>query len=784
MPIALGSQLGPYRILAPLGAGGMGEVYRARDEQLLREVAVKVLPQSTARDGEAVARFEREARAVAALSHPNIVAVHSFGSEGDARYLVMELLEGETLAARLRESPLPWRSAVETAAHVAEALAAAHGRGVIHRDMKPSNVFLTKGGAVKVLDFGLARTDERGVSEDSPTEMKTGTGVTLGTPGYMSPEQVAGDPVDSRTDIFSLGCILHEMLTGQGPFRRPTAAASLAATLRDEPAPLPGSDLPPELSRVVARCLQKSREDRYQSARDVALDLHALSEGALPATTRVPRRPPVRVALWAGVVTLIVAAVVAALGYRARPGASPRTAISSLAVLPFENASRQAESEFLVDGITEGLINALARLPDMRVVARTTAFAYKGKPLDLDRVRRDLAVDAVLTGRVTERDGGLAVQADLIDLRTGAQLWGSRYRTSDPIAIEQAIVADIGERLRGALTRDQQARLGAAPTGSSEAYRLYLRGRYEWNKRRRQELQTARDYFQQAIERDPAFALAYVGLADTYILMGGAFRVLPQPEALARADAAARRALEIDPGLAAAHASLGLIQANQFRWKSAERELRAALDLDPNYATARGWYSIVLKTVGRRDEALEQVKKAQALDPLSPLLVSNLASLLNLAGDYEGAIAAGRKALDLDPRFAYGFWTIGTAYESQGRYATAADFYRRMEGLSGPPNMARALLGRMQAKLGQTAEARRVARELELVWPSGEVAPTHIAWVWSGLRANDRAFSWLERALAARDIALRDSLESIHLAELRDDPRFADLRHRMLSVEE
>jgi serine/threonine-protein kinase len=435
--------------------------------------------------------------------------------------------------------------------------------------MKPSNVFLTKGGAVKVLDFGLARADQRGVSEDSPTEMKTGAGVTLGTPGYMSPEQVGGEPLDARTDIFSLGCVLHEMLTGQGPFRRPTAAATHAATLRDEPAPLPGSDVPPELSRVVNRCLQKRREDRYQSARDVALDLHAFSEGEPSTPTRARRRPPARLAVWAVAVALTAAAVVAVLALRARPGTSARAGISSLAVLPFENASQRAETEFLVDGITEGLINALARLPDMRVVARTTAFAYKGKPLDLDHAQRELAVDAVLTGRVTERDGGLAVQADLIDLRTGAQLWGSRYGTSDPIAIEQAIVADIGERLRGALTRDQQARLGAPPTGSSEAYRLYLRGRYEWNKRRRQELQTARGYFQQAIDLDPAFALAYVGLADSYILMGGAFRLLPQPEALARADAAARRALEIDPGLAAAHASLGLIQANQFRWKSA-----------------------------------------------------------------------------------------------------------------------------------------------------------------------------------------------------------------------
>jgi serine/threonine-protein kinase len=785
MPLAPGFRLGPYKILSPLGTGGMGEVYRARDEQLHRDVAIKVLPERTTGRDEAVGRFEREARAVATLSHPNIVAVHSFSSEGAIRYLVMELLKGETLQQRLRRGPLPTAVAVETAAQVADALAAAHEGGVVHRDVKPSNVFLTASGLVKVLDFGLASAADPGVSDaggsdESPTEIRTRTGVTLGTVGYMAPEQIGGE-VDSRTDIFSLGCVLQEMLTGESPFRRSSATATLAATLSD-PAPPLGPGVPPELARVVSRCLEKSREARYHSARDLALDLRATGSAGAARRSRGPGISRARVALVAGLAAVALVGV-GFLVERAR-ARSATTAIASLAVLPFESASPRQETEYLVDGLTEGLINALSQLPDMRVVARTTAFSYKGKPLDLKRVQRELGVDAVLTGRMSERDDGFAVQADLIDLRTGAQLWGNRYRAPDTAGMEQTIASDVGRRLRSWMTPGQSARLDSRSTANSEAYRLYLEGRYEWNKRSRQRLGRARELFQQAVDLDPTFAQAYVGLADVFILMGGQFRMLPQAEALAKADAAARRALALDPGLSSAHASMGLIQANQFHFWSAEGELRAALELDPSYTMARLWYALVVKHTQGREQALAQLRQAQELDPRAPLVRSNIAQLLLVAGDHEAAMAAARSALDLDPTYSGALMGFGLAFESQGRYAEASEAYRRLEGASGPPNMARALLARLDAKRGHVDDARREARALEALWPSGEIAPTHIAWVYAGLRDNDKAFAWLERALVSRDVPLRDvCMGNLQCSELRDDPRYADLRRRMLSIE-
>lgn len=787
MSLAPGRQLGPYRILAPLGAGGMGEVYRARDVQLRREVAIKVLPDRTSGSDEAVARFEREARAVAALSHPNIVAVHSLGSDGELRYLVMELLEGETLHERLRRGPLPAALAAETAARVADALAAAHARGVIHRDVKPSNVFLTKDGAVKVLDFGLARAVETSLSDDSPTEVRTRTGVTLGTLGYMSPEQLSGEEVDSRSDVFSLGCVLHEMLTGAGPFRRSSPTATAAATLSEAAPPL-GPDVPPDLARVVSRCLEKDREARYHSARDLALDLRAPAAGSAagspagsPSAGAWRAARPSRVRHAAGAALVVLALVVVGLLVQRALGRRAGPTVSSLAVLPFENASRSEETEYLVDGLTEGLINTLAQLPEIRVVARTTAFTYKGKPLDLERVRRELAVDAVLTGRVSEREGARTVQADLVDLRTGAQLWGSQYRVQDEAAIERTIASDVGRRLRNQMTSAERARLDARPTRSDEAYREYLEGRYHWNKRNRQRIASARDHFRRAIDLDPTFALAYVGLADVYTTMGGHFRVLPQPEALANATAAARKALEIDPELGAAHASLGLILMNQLRFKSAERELRSAVELDPNYVMGRTWLGLLLAVTERRADAMVQLRQAQAIDPLAPLIAANIARVLNASGDHAGAMVEARRALDVDPEYPFALWNLGMAHEAQGQHTQAAEAYGRM--LAANASWRRALLARLDAKRGRAAEARRVARELEDAFATSEVAPTNIATIYSALHEADRAFVWLEKALETWDTALRDNIDVVTLSELRGDPRFADLRRRLLSVE-
>jgi eukaryotic-like serine/threonine-protein kinase len=792
MPLNAGDRLDSYVILAPIGAGGMGEVYRARDERLERDVALKVVSHDVRHDPRAAARFQREAHAVAALSHPNIVAIHHFATSGEITYFVMELLDGETLRDRLARSALPWPKVAEIGAQLAEGLAAAHASGVIHRDLKPANVVVRADGLVKILDFGLARSVERREpAKDEQTDIWTGVGAVVGTPGYMSPEQAAGDSVDARSDIFSLGCVLYEMLGRLPPFRRESAAASMAAVFRDEPETLAPELAPLELQRIIGRCLRKDPAERYQSARDLAIDLRALL--TTPALASLPKsRRPGCPLVGAIALAAILLVLLAALWWR-RPAPQHKAQadgapISSLAVLPFENSTRNADAEFLTDGITEGLINSLAKLPTLHVVARTTAFTYKGKPLDLDRVRSDLGVRAVLTGKVTVQARNLIVQVDLVDLDTKAQLWGQRYlqTVDDPIVVEQAIVSEIADRLRIELTRKQQAAIDTPATQDSEAYRSYLKGRYEWNKRSPEGLRAAKVHFQEAIDRDPSFSLAYAGLADTYNLMGGAFRLLPHDEAAGLADAAARRALEIDPDLADAHASLGLNQANQFRFRSAERELRAAIALNPSYASARVWLSLVLRATGRRDEALAEVRKAYEVDPLSPHVATNLASSLRDAGDLEGALKHVRKALDLNPKFPYAMFQLGLIHEERGQYEAAAECYRAMKRVPSPASLAPAALARALAKSGRRGEAMEIVRGLERNSEKDPVTPTQIAWVYAALGDRDRAFFWLNKALASRDVTLRDTLflHSICVAELKTDPRFADLVKRIRSLEQ
>ena len=778
MTISAGERIGHYVVLSPLGAGGMGEVYRARDEELGREIALKILPDHLREDRTALTRFAREAKAVAALSHPNIIAIHQFDTTGNTPYLVMELLEGETLGARLARSSFSWRQAAEIGAQIADALAAAHSRAIVHRDLKPSNIFLTAAGRqVKLLDFGLARDDRRReATDDVPTDIRTRSGTVLGTPSYMSPEQASGEVVDSRTDIFSLGCILYEMLSGRSPFARPTASQSITAVLRDDVDPH-HLQAPLEMKRVIARCLEKNPEDRFQSAADIALDLRAALAERLS-------RPRSRQALiWGvGAAAIVAIAVIAVL---MRPPRLTTPQVSSFAVLPFENGTGAKESEFLCDGITEDLINTLSRLPDIRVLARTTAFTYKGKTLDLDRLKRELKVDAILTGRITAQGERLFVQADLIDLDTKAQIWGKRYQqaTSDPIAIQQEIVGDVVDRLRIPMSSEQQADLNSRPTSSREAFELYLRGRHEWNKRSPAGVTNARRYFQQAIDRDPAFAAAYAGLADSYIIMGGRLRLLSKEEAHSKAEAAARRALEIDPRMAEAHASLGQIHSNEFRWKSAEKELRQSIELNPNYATARVWYSLVLQATGQFEHGLREIRKAAVIDPLAPNTSSNLGRCLLVLGDYPAAIVEARRAIDVDPNFGGGYWILSMAYDSQGKYELAAEAARRTIERPDLPNAGRAMLGRAYAKLGQPAEARSLAHELERGWKDGQVSPTQIAWIYSALGEKDLAFIWLERAFETRDVSLRDSIRLVPLSELRDDLRYNDLLQRMLTVE-
>jgi len=633
--LTTGSRLGPYEILGQIGAGGMGEVYRARDRKLDRDVAVKVLPESVAADPDALARFEREAKAVAALSHPNILAIHDFGTHEGTVYAVTELLEGETLRGKLDAGRIARKQAVNYALQVAKGLSAAHEKGIIHRDLKPENLFVGKDGHLKILDFGLAKREApvaRGEETSAPTVSgHTEPGTVMGTVGYMSPEQVRGRPADHRSDIFSFGVVLYEMLTGRRAFRGETPVETMHAILKEETPGLAGSAsaISPALERIVRHCLEKSPEERFQSARDIAFALGEASSGsaAAPATPvpQPPRPRAFRPLLWAAGVAGLAALAAAVLWLR--PGAR---SIDSLAVLPFVNAGGDPNAEYLSDGITESLINSVSQIPGIKVVSRSSAFHYKGKDVGARTVGRELGVRAVLTGRIVQRGDGLSIRAELVDARDDTHLWGEQYnrRLSDILAVQEEIAGDISGKLRQRLTGEEMKRLTRRSTENPEAYGLYLKGRYHWNKRTGQDLQKGIGYFQQAIEKDPTYALAYAGLADCYAVLF-LYAGLPSSENFPKAKAAASKALEIDDTLAQAHAALAFTH-EVFYWdfSAAEKEYRRAIELDPKYPTAHHWCSLYLSGLGRYEQAIAEAERAYELDPLSPIISTNRAVAL------------------------------------------------------------------------------------------------------------------------------------------------------------
>ncbi len=672
MPVAPGTRLGPYQILAPLGAGGMGEVYRAKHLRLDRDVAIKVLPEHLAQDLQALARFEREAKAVAALSHPNILAIDDFGTDKGVTFAVTELLEGETLRSRLARGALPWREAVETGTALTEGLSAAHSKGIIHRDLKPENVFLTSEGRVKILDFGLARVRPKPSPQadaSAPTETLAGT--VMGTIGYMSPEQVRGEPADAPSDIFSLGCVLYEMVSGRRAFSRPNPSDTLAAILRDDPPPASGSghEVPAELDRVLAQCLKKDTGQRFQSARDLAFALRAVQEIGRLAGAQV--KPSPRSLRWALLVPVAAAALVVAVSLYWIAGRNPP--IDSLGVLPFANATGSPDAEYLSDGITESLITDLSRLPGLRVKSREAVFRYKGREKDARIVGRELGVRAILKGRLAQRGDGLSVSVELVDARNANLIWSDQYnrKAGDILTIEREISSEISGKLRLRLTGEEQKRLATRHTESTEAYQLYLKGRYWWNRRTEQALKNSVEHFEQAIEKDPAYALVWAGLSDSYVMLA-AYGVLPRQEAYLRAKAAARRALEIDKTLAGPHASLARVKTEyEWDWAGAEKEYRRAIELDPNYATAHQWYAIHLAAVGRPQQALPVIKRAREIDPLSTVVNSQVAWILYFGRRYDEAAEESRKAIAMDANFAWGHSGLGSVYLQRARYREA-----------------------------------------------------------------------------------------------------------------
>jgi serine/threonine-protein kinase len=788
MSLAAGVRLGPYEVAGALGAGGMGEVYRARDPRLSRDVAIKVLPQHLANDPDALARFEREARAVAALSHPNILAIYDVGSDRGLSYAVMELLEGETLRSRLARGPLPCREAAEIGAAIADGLSTAHAKGIIHRDLKPENIFLTTGGRPKVLDFGLARHAPAGPADsETVATAATEAGTVLGTVGYMSPEQVRGQTAGAPADMFSLGCVLYEMVCGKRAFARETAAQTMTAILEQPPAPLSGAgpQVPSDLDRAIMRCLEKDPAARTQSARDLSIVLRDIARGAdvpdlAPARAHTGKTPLVALAL-----VVAVAALAAVYYYRGQAG---RT--NSIAILPFVNASGNPDMDYLGDGITESLINSLAQAPNLSVMSRTAVFRYKGRDADVQTVGQQLGVEAVLTGRVVQRGDNLSINAELVDVRNNRQLWGNQFnrKTGDLLAVQEEISNDISEGLRLRLTGEQKQRLVRRDTQNVEAYQLYLKGRYYWNKKTPDGFNRGIDYFQQAIDLDPNFAPAYAGLAACYTnLANYNFAFIPPREVWAKAKAAATKAIQIDDTLAAGHAALAIISYQwDWDWPNAEKEFQRAIALnpgaastyEPNPASTLHWYSHFLMTMRRTQESVQTGRQALDLEPLDRANIAHQGWYYLWTREYDRAIEPLKKAIQVDPT-PIPRWYLGLVYEQKGMYQEAIEQFRDCVRISnGLPSMI-ALLGHAYAVAGRHDEAQATLDQLRALAAQRYVPAYSLAAIYTALGHKDEAFAWLERAYDERDSWMDYIGLDPRLDPLRSDARFATLLQRI-----
>jgi serine/threonine-protein kinase len=745
--IASGTRVGPYEVLSLIGEGGMGQVYRGRDPRLGRDVAIKVLTPESARDDEAMARFEREARAVASLSHPNILAIYDIGHHEGTVYVVTELLEGETLRERIHGTPMNWRHSVEIGAAIAEGLAAAHSRAVVHRDLKPENIFLTADGRVKILDFGLAQVDPFLSLSDQTnlptTRFRTEPGTVIGTLGYMAPEQLRGEAVEPSADIFSLGCLLFEMVTSLKPFLRGSGAATVAAILKEDIPKEPLSDVVPlELQRIIEGCVEKVPTQRFQSARDLALTLRAIGSSSAVSSG-------------------VLATVEKRLGRRSK-------SIDSIAVLPFQNVGNDPETEYLSEGITEGIINRLSQLPKLKVMARSTVFRYKNREGDAQAVGRELRVRAVVTGRLQHVGGRLVINVELVDAFDGAQLWGERYNRelADLMQLQDEMSREVAEKLRLKLTGAEKKRLRKRTTENTAAYQLYLRGRHQWNKRNEESLHKSIAFFREAIDADPSFASAYAGMADSYITLGTNIP-LPPREAMPRAKAAARRAVELDPSLAEAWASLAAVKWwYEWDWSGAEADYHRAIALNPNYAAVHDSFGMLLCARERYNEATDQFAKAASLDPLSLIVTVHAGWPHYFARNYDAAIAQFEKALDLDDHFVPAHGWRGMALSQQGRHKEALRAFERGLSVDRVPILM-AMLGHAHALAGHRAEAEKALAALTTESQSRYISPYDLAVIHAAL-------SDTERAIAALHEALDD--HSAWMVFLNIDPRLDSMR--------
>jgi serine/threonine protein kinase/tetratricopeptide (TPR) repeat protein len=795
MTLTSGTKLGPYEILAPLGAGGMGEVYRARDTRLDRTVAIKILSASLSDNPDARQRFQREAKAISSLQHPNICTLYDIGSENGVDFLVMEYLEGETLQDRLLRGLLPVEQVTRHGMEIADALGTAHRKGFVHRDLKPSNVFLTRHGEAKVLDFGLVKLEEEAFTDQrtitSPANL-TSPGSALGTVAYMSPEQARGDELDARTDIFSFGAVLYEMTTGKPAFPGRTSAVIFKAILDQTPAAPSQLDpeFPQRLEEIIFKALEKDRDVRYQSAADIRADLKRLrrdTESVSGATTG--RANAAQTRPWWRAKPVIIAGVLAvfALAATAYLFWSRKTqTIDSIAVLPFANASADPSMEYLSDGITEGIIDRLSGLPNIKVISRTSVFRYKKRDIEPQKIARELGVEALVTGRVIQRGDELSVSAELVDTREDKQLWGEQYnrRLADIASVQQEIANAISGNLRVRLTSEEKTRLGKPDAANAEAYQLYLKGRYHANQGTAEGYKKGIEYFQQAIDKDPGYALAYAGLADSYVGLGGGAAYAPPRETLPKAKAAATKALALDETLAEAHAALGSAEFfSDWNWAGAEREFRRAIDLNPNSAISHARYSEILGTRERFDESVAEGERAKKLDPLSAQALAQLGFAYLSTRRYEEAIAEFQSALELNPDAGIIRAQLAWAYGAKRMYPQAIAEYGKIaepeRAVTEETQTVVSGLSWVYAVSGRRADALKLAKELKDLSSHAYVDPYNVAVIYAGLGDKDEAFRWLEKGYEQRSSGMPYLPSDVFWSEMRSDPRYANILRRM-----